>query len=337
MMKTAMMTAAMLASAGCLGKLASDTPTTSANLLPPGTEPPLASKNADLSSQITTNDGLDDTVLKASGGVIPLSTTGFVGGRATNYWTFGAMTRAPSPLYMLVHADHTPVVEHPPWVDALPGDPAYSAIHTLFEVEVTDKYKGEVITSSTALADAIDLGLVKAPVPVLVPGQPAPPPPPNGYHVASPIVLDGTKIAVDTAGTAVTATKVYGHGVEAGIFLFGGVAGIQPGSFIQPTYQVSFLREQGVSASYDPDRPVFQVAPPTDETMAQTTLTYTPLTTVVNVDLMNGHHVTDITSDDQLFVRNSKGAITSTTAAVAAFQITTTVILDEQQYTAGKL
>jgi hypothetical protein len=335
MMKTAMMTAAVLAGTGCLSPLVSDTPTASSNLLPRNTTPPLASKNTDLSSQIATNDGLDDNALKATG-IIPLASNGFIGGNPASYWAFGTMTRAPSPLYMLVKddTDHTPL-PHPPWVDALPGDPAYSAIHTLFEVVATDKYEDQVIATSDALADAIDLGLVKPPTPVLVPGSTSTPP--AAYHLASPIVLDGTQIALDAAGKTATATPVYGHGVQAGIFLFGGVAGRQPGQFIQSTMQVSYLREQGVSASYDMNHPVFQTAPPADETQVQTKLTYTPLTTVVNVDLINGHPVADIKSDADLFTRDMGGNITGTTSVVASFQVTTNVILDEQQYASGAL
>lgn len=328
------MTAAMLAGAGCLNPLVSDTPSASANLLAADKPPPLASKDPELSSQINTNDGLDDATLRTTG-TIPLVTNGSANGKAVNYWAFGPMTRAPSPLYFLVKDDdaHTRIDAHPPWVDAMPGDPAYSAIHTVFLVTVTDKYKGERITTSAALSDAVDLGLVKTPTPMLVPNTN----PQVAYHIASPIVLDGIKIALDGAGNTATATPVYGHHAEAGIFLFGGQAGFQPGQFIQPTYQVSFLREQGASAAYDQTHPVFQVVPPADETTMPTTLNYTPLTTVVNVDLLPGHHVSDITADSQLFNRDTNGTILSTTDIVASFVVTTNVILDEQQYASGAL
>jgi len=261
MIRASMMAAAAtatLTSTGCLDPLVSDKPMASANLLKKGTVVPLASGNADLKSQIANHDGIND----ADPTTIPLLTSQIDGSTTINYWSFGAMTTAPSPMYMLVDDKGALCKDHPPFVDALPGDPAYSAIHTLFNVQTTGTYQGEIITTSQALADAIDLGLVLAPVlrdPLQGPNNMT-----IGRHQVSPIVLPDTKIALtpDPMGNTASTTTVYGHGVAAGMFVFGGPAGEQPGSFIQPTDRVSYLREPAGDGSYNVKRPIFQAKRP---------------------------------------------------------------------------
>jgi hypothetical protein len=55
-------------------------------------------------------------------------------------------------------------LDHPPLVDSLPGDAAYSPFRAVFWVAVTPSYRGERITSLAALEDAIEIGLVEEPV-----------------------------------------------------------------------------------------------------------------------------------------------------------------------------
>jgi len=314
---TAVAAALAMASAGCrLDPLVNDKPGASAHLLPAGTDVPSAALNPDLANQINLNDGVDDKALVASG-AIPRG-TGASGGAAVKYWSFGPATRAPSPLYRFFarsEAGELTPIDHPPLVDALPGDPGYSAVHTLSQVVVTADYHGELITTTSALADAVELGLVEEPIPVAA-------------FVASPIVLPGTKL--DVGGTPAVAQTVYGRGYTVGMFELGGTLGVQPGGTILPTSQVSFLRETGM-AIYDATHPIFQATIPTAPATGKAS--YTPLSVVVNVDMAPGTAL-GITSDDQLFTR-SMGAITSSKGGVVQFQITTAILMLQLQFADG--
>ena len=333
MWKASITAAALLA--GCLGPLVSDKPKASANLLPKGSTVPSIRDNADLKSQVANHDGLNDQ----KNMIVPLNPNP----NGPSYWNFGTMTTAPSPIYVLVDQNNQPIAEHPPFVDALPGDPAYSAIHTLFNVQITDSYDGEIITTSAALSDAIDLGLVKAPV---APDQVTINQIMQGRHIASPIVLPDTVITVDAAGTTKPAQTVYGHGVSAGIFIFGGNAGEQPGALIQPTQRVSYLRVQGANGTYDTTRPIFQAIKPSEAATdaLPTMIDYTPLSLVVNVDLVMGTDPTTINADSDLFTSQSSpfsplpsSSIATATAKVATFTVTQNVLLLQQQFTPGAL
>jgi hypothetical protein len=306
-----------MAAAGCrLDPLVTDNPGASAHVLPAGAPVPSAADNPELANQINVNDGVDDKALVASG-AIPRG-SGASNGMPVKYWSFGAASRAPSPLYKFVartEAGALTPVGHPPLVDALPGDPGYSSVHTINQVVVTADYAGQLITTASALADAVELGLVEEPVP-------------TGTFAASPIVLPGTPL--DVGGATVMPETVYGRGYVVGMFEFGGMLGVQPGGALLPTRQVSFLREVG-TAIYDAAHPIFEATIPT--TAPNTTANYTPLSIVVNVDVQPGT-ASSITNDDQLFTR-TMGTITGTGNAVVQFQITTAILMLQLQFAEG--
>jgi hypothetical protein len=314
---------AAMATTGCrLDPLVNDKPGASAHILPVGAEVPSATGNPELANQIALNDGIDDRVLVANEGVIRRG-TGQSEGNMVRYWSFGTTTRAPSPMYkfyMRGPDGDLVQLEHPPLVDALPGDPGYSAVHTITRVVVTDAYVGQLITTAAALADAIDLGLVEEPVP-------------SGTFVTSPIVLPDTLLDVGATDPRMPET-VYGRGYTVGAFEFGGERGIQPGAALLPTNQVSFLRDFG-GAVYEPTRPIFQATIPMQA--PSTKFNYTPLCAVLDVDLLQGHPASGITSDEQLFMRNETGAISATKGDVSQFQATTLILLLQIQFEDGKL
>jgi len=307
--------------AGCrLDPLVDDVPGASANLLPSGSAVPIATDNADLTNQIVQHDGLDDDALDAAGGLIARG-DGLSAGLPVHYWSFGATTQAPSPLYVFYrHGDAgLEPIAHPAMVDAVPGDGGYSPMHTLVQVVVTDKYAGQIIVDPAALGDAIGLGLVEEPAP-------------TGTSVPSPIVLPGTRLEVGGPAPA-TAEVVYARGYEVGMFRFGGARGVQPAGAFQPTSQVSYLREAH-AVSYDPQRPIFQAQIPTAP--PGMLANYTPVSVVVDVDLAPGTHATEITQDSDLFIRSPQGEITASTDQVAVFQVTTTILLLPMQFTDGE-
>ncbi|HEX7839894.1 MAG TPA: hypothetical protein VF469_20600, partial [Kofleriaceae bacterium] len=157
----------VVATSACLGPRVSDTPGASANILPGDAMIHTADQNPDLLTQITLNDGLDTKALIPAGGVIKRN-SGQSGGAQVMYWAFGEADRAPAPVYYFGTGDPTaPSFQkngHLPLVDAVPGDSEYNPIHTIYNVVVTDRYRGEKITTTGALADAIELGLVEEPV-----------------------------------------------------------------------------------------------------------------------------------------------------------------------------
>ena len=292
------------------------------HLLPAGERVPSAAENPELSNQINLNDGIDSKALVASGGIIPAG-TGSSAGTVVRYWSFGSSTQAPSPLYKFFvrnEAGELTPIDHPPLVDALPGDAGYSGVHSITKVVITPTYEGQLITSVDALADALDLGIIEEPMP-------------TGTFVASPIVPARTLL--DVGGTTpVISETVYGRGYTVGAFEFGGMLGVQPGNAPLPTNQVSFLREDH-EVAFDVARPIFQAVIPTTPPTA--TANYTPLSVVVNVDLEPGVVAASITQDADLFVRSSSGDLMFTSPHVARFEITSSILLLPLQFQTGRL
>ena len=324
MPRIAAIAVAAAASTGCLDPLVDDKPGASANILPADAMIPAigGDNDLDLLNQVTLNDGLDTRALMASGGVI-VRGTGASNDAAVRYWAFGAADRAPAPMYVFGTGDPTmssfQPISHLPLVEALPGDRAYNPVHTIYRVAVTDRYHDEKITTTGALADAIQIGLVQEPVAIK-------------SFLASPIVRPGTMIEVAT-DTKVAPTHVYARGHIADIYQFGGAFALQPNLLgLLPTSQVSFLR--GVTGGiYDPARPVFQAQIPTASNPG-----YTPLSVVVNVDLTSSFNPTDIRKDGDLFARDPvTGAITAARQPVALFAVTATTLFLQLQYVEGSL
>lgn len=319
------------AAAGCrLGPLVPDQPGASANVLPKDAMIPSIASNPDLVNQIMLNDSLDSDVLDMSGNVIQRGTTGSpTDGTQVNFWAFGDTDRAPAPIYVFGRGDPTsasfvPLDKHPPLVETVPGDVDYEPVHTIFNVAVTDKYDDQKITTTGALSDAIDLGLVEAPVAIKV-------------FVNWPIVRPGLRLEV-APSTSVPPTPVYAHGYVADSFPLGGARGRQPNPRgLLPTSQVSFLREAG-KATFDQDHPIFQAKIPTMP--AGMTPNYTPVSLVVNVDLAPTIKATDIHKDSDLFVRSTDGSIMSAnlapTGPVAGFTVTDQLTDLQIQFTEGQ-
>lgn len=315
-MQRAVVVAILGAAAGCrLGPLVPDQPGASANVLPRDAKIPSVMTNPDLLNQIILNDSLDTDTLKKNNSVI-VRGTGMTNSAAgdpvtVRFWGFGDADRAPTPIYVFGTGDpmsgFTPLPDHPPLVETVPGDVDYEPIHTIFNVKVTSKYAGEKITTVGALSDAIDLGLVEAPVSIKV-------------FVNQPVVRPGLRLEVGM-DASVPPTPVYARGYQVDSFPLGGKLGMQPNPRgLLPTSQVSFLREAG-KPDFDPDHPVFQATIPT--VSPGTTPNYTPLSAVVNVDLQPLKTLADVHKDSDLFTRSANGDIVSAnTSLVAGFTIT---------------
>jgi hypothetical protein len=300
----------------CLEPRVDDAPGASVHLLPGGAAVPLVTDNAELINQITLNDGIDDRALDANG--VLARGTGMSAGQTVRFWRLGAATRAPSPIYEFY--DEEGMQPHPALVDALPGDPGYSPLHAINRVVLRSAYNSQLITTTEALADAIDLGLVSEPEP-------------EGIFLDTPIVLPDTQLELGGGMTALP-KLIYARGHQVGVFRFGGERGPQPGSQLLPSLQVSFLRAAR-GAGYDTSRPIFQATIPT--MVADQRVTYTPLSEVIEVDLAEGVDPAAITDDSQLFVRADNGRIMATTELVTRFEITGSLQLLQLQFTEGEL
>lgn len=340
-----------ISAAGCMGPLVSDEvldarppdapdapPPSSANILPPGTVVPSISTNAELITQIRINDGLNDATLMMNNGVV-MRGTGKSAGVLVRFWNFGpaameGTTAVVAPLYVLGRLDgagaFTPLPDHPPLIDTICGDIRYSAMRRVFNVPVTERYAGEVITTLAALSDAIDLGLLGEPVP-------------DGTWMNMPVVLPGTTLDVgDPLVTPPVSTKqVYGRGYLVDVFELGTSLGRQPlrGGSV-PVGQASGL-QTGVatgtppvlSTAIDP-QPVFQYAIPAVPPAG--VFSYTPLSTDIVVRLANGIAPSMITSDAELFRRSATGAITGYYVdKVASYTVMTTVNNLQLQFAEG--
>jgi hypothetical protein len=306
-------------------------------VLPPGSLVPPASDDPELTSQIRIFDGLSDSALAANGGVLA-RLTGKANGVSVKYWSFGAARIvdgyvASTPLYILADSDgaggYTPRADHPWLIDSVPGDPGYTAIRRLVYVPVTTKYAGEVITSTQALAEAIQLGLVGEPVPA-------------GTWRNMPVVAAGTKLEVSATLPAVAATEVYAKGHRVELFPLGGALGIQPLRNGQPLGGQEERLLSGVATGTPPAlpvtldaTPVFQYGiPAAPPTMAPN---YTPVVTEIDVRLANGVDPTTILNDTQIFRRGTTGSISGYMVdTVASYTLTTTASIKQIQFVDGE-
>lgn len=144
-----------LVCAGCLGPRVSDELGGSDGILPAGSIVPDA--DAALDARIAKNDQVSGTVPRLSA---------FAGGAPAHVWDLGAAPDFASPVFVLVRATSPGQytrVDHPPILDAVPGAPTYSPFASLFYVEVTDAYQGQLLTSAYAVQEAVGDGLVGSP------------------------------------------------------------------------------------------------------------------------------------------------------------------------------
>ncbi|MBA3465018.1 MAG: hypothetical protein H0T46_34100 [Deltaproteobacteria bacterium] len=307
------------------------------HVLPPGASVPPITENAELTSQIRIFDGLSDSALAMAGGVIVRS-TGKAAGATVRFWNFGAARIidnfvASSPVYVLADSDgaggFTPRAGHPFLVDALPGDPGYSAIRRIVYVPVTALYQGERLTSVPALAEAIELGLVGEPVPA-------------GTWRNMPVVPTGTKLEVSTTLPAVPATEAYARGYRIELIPLGGALGIQPLRNGSPFAAQEARLLSGVATGTPPSlpttldaQPVFQLGIPTMP--PTTTPNYTPIVIEVDVRLAAGVDPVTVLSDAQLFRRATNGSISAYfTDTVSELTVTTIASNKQIQFVDGE-
>ncbi len=314
--------AASLGAGGCtLDPLVDDDAAVSVHLLPPGSDVPSVSDDPELVYQILVHDGLDDGPLAEAGGVVAPK-DGFAGGLPIRYWSFGTSPKIGAQLYVLVeNTDDGPqrIALHPYLVDSMPGDAGYSPFRRIQHVYVTDLYDGELITTMRALSDAVELGLVWAPVTTTT-------------WMNAPMVAPGTTLEVGRPEPE-EPFEVYAGGYRVPMFVFGGDRGIQPlrGGGI-PIGQASQLREAG--AVRLGDKPIFQFGIPAEP--PGDAYNYTALVNLVEVNLATGVTAASLAGDADLFTRSMTGSISAMQPAVVSFEITTSVRNWPTQFVEGE-
>lgn len=300
-------------------------------VLPAGSPVPPVADDPGMLAQIRLNDGLSDSALAANGGVLARS-VGKAGGATVMFWNFGAAQVAGNfavvaPVYVLVDVDGTTPIDHPLLLDSIPGDSRYSQVRRIVLVPITERYAGELLTRTEALAEALDLGLIAEPVPA-------------GTWRTLPVVPPDTLLELGGTAAPLAPTEVYAAGKVVTAFPLGGIQPLKSGGV--PIGQESRVIS-GVASGTPPvlpttadAQPVFQFpipsAPPT------TAPTYTPLALQLDVRLALGVAPAAITDDAQLFRRSP--AITGSingflTDNVASFTTTTNVTLRHIQFQEG--
>jgi hypothetical protein len=289
--------------AGCLDPLVSDVPGASVHVLPPGSPVPHVSTNPDLARQIRVSDGISDALLTMNGGLIPQK-SGWAKGEAVRYWDLGDAPQVGALLYVLVAKSGDQVVPtgHPYIGLALPGDAGYSPFLFVQHVVVTDRYAGEVLPSAEAIADAVELGLVEEPVPVM-------------QIVDGPIVAQGHRL--DNGADVPTETvPVFVHGYAADLLPVGAGAAFRPLARLGRLPRGDVHRIWVGNAVSAIAEPTFQNAPSA----------WTPMARVIECQVTPPIEGAPAAPDESLlFIRDMMGNLTTATDRVMDWEITTTV------------
>ena len=168
----------------------------SSYVLPADYRVPLYEEDMAAAKKLDLNDGLGTTVTLHSG---------FARGSEVQYWDLGTLTATTlRPMYIFrMPNDPSSVMQdeaiHPDLIDSIPGDMAYSPLRQIYVVFVTERYRGERITSLRALEDAAELGLVRSP-------QPQP------YFVNCAVTLSTVQIQITEEGSSTVGSDAYYSG-----------------------------------------------------------------------------------------------------------------------------
>ncbi len=296
---------ALVFSVGCLDPLVSDEPGYSRLVLPAGSKVPSADDDADLNGRIDAYDGVDAPLVDLR--------SGFADGNEVHYWDFGAANGKAVPGFYLTECDAAGapraggrIEAHPMLWDSVPGDKDYSPLRALQAVCVTADYAGELITSLSALDDAIDIGIVGEPREAQV-------------WVNCPVVAKG--VSLDVGGTSpVKADDVYYRGQRIHCLDFSSEEG-EFSTETKPTVaNVYELTRRGDSQNV---RVVFSLVPRTAQ--GQRAPDYSPLWKIVKVTLASDVALEDYTKVSDFAVLDGKLAKPANDK-VLAIQVTDRIV-----------
>jgi len=160
--------------------------------------PAIATANPELAAMVAEADGVDGTQ--------PIL-HGFVDGETTRYWTIGLSPATPQRIGVLCRETDGECVreDHPPVLEALPGEAGYSHFGQVTEVRVSEDYAGEVLGSFEAIDDAVADGLATLEE--------------RNAYINCPIVAPGVRMETD--GGERSPIPVYVRDMQAECMLFG--------------------------------------------------------------------------------------------------------------------
>lgn len=142
----------------CLDRPETEPPAYSSFIVPEGVEVRSLERTMAAKTRLDLNDGL-------TGPLITLH-TGYAAGHEVKYWDLGQAPTSAEPMWIFVRREGergVVIPEHPPVIDSIPGDSAYSPIRLIFEVAVTSRYSGQRFPSLRAIEDGAELGLLEQP------------------------------------------------------------------------------------------------------------------------------------------------------------------------------
>lgn len=270
-----MRAAVLLACAGCLGPQVSDTPAPSGDIVTAGSVVPPIDEEADDAAQLAASDGIDGTA--------PLLSA-FAAGAPVHVWDFGPAPAFAAPVFVLMQRQgdgSLAALPHPMIVGSIAGDAGYSPFREVFALVVTSAYQGELITSATAIDEAVADGLVEAPVSQM-------------RAIDLPQVASDVRVDVGGASLPPSGVMYYEHHAVA-YFDFGAVSVTREVDVAAAPRYV--LRREGGEPLSEPVRGV-DMDGDDDIVDSNDIFSATPLVQTVNVAVVAGTGSIDTTQSD---------------------------------------
>lgn len=177
-------------------------------------------------------------------GVVPLF-TGFVHGEPVSYWTLDAGGEQAMPIYYLCRPDgdeDCAPIDHPPIVDAIPGDAGYSPFGQVHWVELPEGWDGRLASLEEIEAEVDRLGIDA--------------PRSSSFLRHCAIAALDVELEVGPDQTALPETTVYYRGREARCFDFSATRDNRP---VLPSGEL-FIRNVYVLTREGEDAPLVERA-----------------------------------------------------------------------------
>jgi hypothetical protein len=283
---------------GCLGPQVSDEVAASGDIVPAGTAIPTIDSDSDDEATLAANDHV--------AGVVPLLSA-FAGGTSTHAWDFGPAPTYATPMFVVVtrasDGTLTPT-GHPPIVGAIAGEPTYSPFCSMYALVVTATYHGELITSTTAIEEAVRDGLIEAPA-------------------AQPLAYDRPQVASDVTlnvgvGPPIVPSAVFYYEHKTVPYFDFGEMPVDEHVDVPIAVRYVLARDgqaplseplRGVDMDHDGDTVDSNDVFDGDGSPLRRTVNVTVVTSVASIDTSNNEAIADVEDEAQLFDPNPTGLV----------------------------
>lgn len=278
---------------------------------------PHLEEDAAAAKKLDLNDGLGTSVLLR---------TGYSDGNEVQYWELGTLTATTlRPMYIFRRpSDESAAMQdeaiHPDLIDSIPGDTAYSPLRQIYVVFVSDRYRGERITSVRALEDAAELGLVTSPTPYQL-------------FANCAVTLSTVQIQISEDGRSTVGSDAYYRGRVVNQFCAGGLVAdigaiklkentFTPGNayLLRRQSELTPLDENTLKQDLNDDGDQLDTNTVFDSEVRSDPGMYTGIWKSFDVSVARTTQLGDIKSESELFDR--KGSALSATAKVVDYRDT---------------